>query len=371
MVGIFQMFKVGLNPPHHPVGNLLFLGPTGTGKTRVVEAAAEVLFGDENALIKIDCGEFQHSHEIAKLLGSPPGYLGHRETHPIFTQESVNRYHTEKHKFTFILFDEIEKASDALWSLLLGILDKAIVTTGDNSRIDLSCCIIVMTANVGAAEMSAMTKAGIGFVTKKATVDLDSKIQRTAIAAAKRKFSPEFMNRIDKTVVFKTLKPEHITLILDLELEAVQRRLLQTVSGNKFIFQCDPDVKTQILEEGTSAEYGARFLKRVIERKLVLPLSSLLDTGQIESCDLIRVSLNEDKYDDFRFSVEEDNSTVPMLLVKLQNSMPVKPILPPPPPVVREEPLPVRQARKRLKDVEDELAKAKELRKRLDRGYED
>src|SRR5712692_460707 len=109
MVDLYQVFCAGLNSPRHPVGSLLFLGPTGSGKTRIVEAAAEILFGDPRAVIKVDCAEFQHSHEIAKLIGSPPGYLGHRETHPLITQEALAQYHTERLKLGFLLFDEIEK----------------------------------------------------------------------------------------------------------------------------------------------------------------------------------------------------------------------------------------------------------------------
>ena len=150
VVDLYQVFRAGLNSPGRPVGNLLFLGPTGAGKTRVVEATAEVLFGDPRAVIKVDCAEFQHSHEIAKLIGSPPGYLGHRETHPLITQEALAQYHTEKLKISFLLFDEIEKASDALWQLLLGILDKATLTLGDNRRVDLSQTMIFMTSNLGA-----------------------------------------------------------------------------------------------------------------------------------------------------------------------------------------------------------------------------
>ena len=164
VVEIYQMFLAGLNPPGRPVGNLLFLGPTGSGKTRVVEAMAEALFGDARACIKIDCAEFQHSHEIAKLIGSPPGYLGHRETHPLLTQEALNQWHTETLKLSILLFDEIEKASDSLWQLLLGILDKATLTLGDNRRVDLSQCIIIMTSNLGAGEMSNMVDGGLGFV---------------------------------------------------------------------------------------------------------------------------------------------------------------------------------------------------------------
>src|SRR5258705_2975368 len=142
LVDLYQVFCAGLNSPGRPVGNLLFLGPTGSGKTRIVEAAAEILFGDPRAIIKVDCAEFQHSHEIAKLIGSPPGYLRHRETHPFITQEELAKYHTKKLMLSFLLFDEIEKASDALWQLLLGILDKATLPVGDNRGVDLSRPII-------------------------------------------------------------------------------------------------------------------------------------------------------------------------------------------------------------------------------------
>src|SRR4030081_1684965 len=190
LVELYQVFCAGLNSPGRPVGNLLLLGPTGSGKTRIVEAAAEILFGDPRAVIKVDCAEFQHSHEIAKLIGSPPGYLGHRETHPLITQEALSQYHTEKLKLSFLLFDEIEKASDSLWQLLLGILDKATLTLGDNRRVDLSQCIIIMTSNLGASEMTSLVDGGLGFAPRVVEVDgsFDDKIQRTAIGDARRKF---------------------------------------------------------------------------------------------------------------------------------------------------------------------------------------
>src|SRR6058998_2551325 len=228
VVEIYQMFLAGLNAPGRPVGNLLFLGPTGSGKTRVVEAMAEALFGDARACIKIDCAEFQHSHEIAKLIGSPPGYLGHRETHPLLTQEALNQWFSEKLKLSILLFDEIEKASDSLWQLLLGILDKANLTLGDNRRVDLSQCVIIMTSNLGAGEMN-------------------EQITRTAVEAARRKFSPEFMNRIDKAVVFKMLRPEHLEQILEIELGMVQQRILQATGNSQFVFSCTAKVKRFLL----------------------------------------------------------------------------------------------------------------------------
>jgi len=313
---IYQMFLAGLNAPNRPVGNLLFLGPTGSGKTRVVEAIAESLFGDARACIKIDCAEFQHSHEIAKLIGSPPGYLGHRETHPLLTQEALNQYHTEKLKLSILLFDEIEKASDSLWQLLLGILDKATLTLGDNRRVDLSNCLIIMTSNLGATDMQTLVEGGLGFHGAgggEVIIDkgLDAKIERTACDAAKRKFQPEFMNRIDKTVVFKTLRPEHMTQILDIELGMVQQRVLMAAGAHQFVFNCTPAVKEYLLKEGTDPKYGARHLKRAIERNLVFPLASLVATAQVKLGDFIRVDLENGEV---TFVKESEKATVPYLL---------------------------------------------------------
>jgi ATP-dependent Clp protease ATP-binding subunit ClpB len=315
VVEIYQMFLAGLNPPGRPVGNLLFLGPTGSGKTRVVEAMAEALFGDPRAVVKIDCAEFQHSHEIAKLIGSPPGYLGHRETHPLLTQEALNQWHTDKVKLTLLLFDEIEKASDALWQLLLGILDKATLTLGDNRRVDLAQCLIVLTSNLGAGEMNDILNGGLGFGTpaKMEHVDsrLDDKITRTAQEAARRKFSPEFMNRIDKSVVFKTLKPDHLEQILEIELGMVQQRILQATGNNQFVFSCTAPVKGFLLTEGTDPKYGARHLKRAIEKNIVFPLANLVATGQVRLGDFIRIDRREEQ---LTFTKEAEGALVPVLL---------------------------------------------------------
>src|ERR1700683_3736859 len=238
LVDLYQVFCAGMNSPGRPVGNLLLLGPTGSGKTRIVEAAAEILFGDARALIKVDCAEFQHSHEIAKLIGSPPGYLGHRETHPLITQEELAKSHTDRLKLSFLLFDEIEKASDALWQLLLGMLDKATLTLGDNRRVDLSQTVIFLTSNLGSSEITGLMAGGLGFVQPKdkSAVGLDDKVQRTAVEAARRKFSPEFMNRLDKVVVFHPLRREQLEEVLEIELGQVQQRVLETAKG-QFLFR--------------------------------------------------------------------------------------------------------------------------------------
>src|SRR5215510_14869754 len=297
IVNIYQIYLAGMATPGRPISNLLFLGPTGSGKTRVVEASAEILFGSPRAFIKIDCAEFQHSHEIAKLIGSPPGYLGHRETPPLLTQEAIDQYQTEHSRFSFLLFDEIEKANDALWQLLLGMLDKATLTLGDNRKVDLSRCVIFMTSNLGAVEMSEMLNGGIGFTsgvrTDEATLaDLDRKMYHTALEVAKRKFSPEFMNRIDKVVVFRTLNQEHLRQILDIELNEVQNRIMASQSDKQFIFRCTANTKDFLLREGTDLKYGARHLKRAIERHLVYPLSNLIATGQIGMGDVIKIDLH-------------------------------------------------------------------------------
>lgn len=367
LVNIFQMYTAGLNPPNRPIGNLLFLGPTGTGKTHVVEAVADILFGDERAVIKVDCAEFQHSHEISKLVGSPPGYLGHRETHPVFTQEAINQWHTDKLRLTLVLLDEIEKASDALWQLILGILDKASLTLGDNRRVDLSCCIIIMTGNIGTTQAEALRDGGMGFNgSKMEDEELDKKMHRAVVEAAKRKFSPEFMNRIDKTVVFKTLHQGHLEQILELELESVQRRILQASNNSQFIFGCSDEVKKYLLRQGTDKKYGARHLKRIIERNLVFPLSNLVATGQIHTGDFIRVALNKDE--EFVFTVESENSMVPIMLARfgdlgLKRAKDIPPLSPEPLP----EPSPaMKRARKKLKEAEDRLAEARAMRKELE-----
>ncbi len=297
IVNMYQIYLAGMATPGRPVGNLLFLGPTGSGKTRVVEASAEILFGNPRAFIKIDCAEFQHSHEIAKLIGSPPGYLGHRETPPLLTQEALDQYQTDRVKMSFLLFDEIEKANDALWQLLLGILDKATLTLGDNRKVDLSRCVVFMTSNLGAVEMSEMLSGGIGFTSgvrqdEANLEDIDRKMYHTALDVAKRKFSPEFMNRIDKVVVFHTLNQQHLRQVLDIELNDVQNRIMSSQSEKQFIFRCTTAAKEFLLREGTDLKYGARHLKRAIERHLVYPLSNLIATGQIGLGDVIKIDLS-------------------------------------------------------------------------------
>ena len=312
LVDLYQVFCAGLNSPGRPVGNLLFLGPTGSGKTRIVEAAAEILFGDPRLVIKVDCAEFQHSHEIAKLIGSPPGYLGHRETHPLITQDALSASHTDKLKLSFLLFDEIEKASDALWQLLLGMLDKATLTLGDNRRVDLSQTVIFMTSNLGGGEITELMGGGYGFVKAddKPKANLDMKVERTAVEAARRKFSPEFMNRLDKVVVFHPLHKAQLEQVLDIELAMVQQRVLETAKG-QFLFRVTESAREFLLQEGTDQRYGARHLKRAIERHVVFPMANLLATEQVHCGDLICIDWNRPE-NRLNFVREGENLTMPV-----------------------------------------------------------
>lgn len=302
IVNIYQMYLTGMTAPGRPIGNFLFLGPTGSGKTRIVEATAEALVKNPRAVIKIDCAEFQHSHEIAKLIGSPPGYLGHRETHPLLSQEVLNQYHSDTVKVSFVLFDEIEKASDALWNLLLGILDKATLTLGDNRKVDFSRAMIFMTSNLGATEMTSLLTPKLGFnaceAARKATAGetdekLDNKIKRSGVEAARKKFTPEFINRLDKIVTFKPLGTDELSRILDIELNQVQQRIFNTAADRSFVFKATDTAKRYLLREGTDLKYGARHLKRAIERLLVQPMSNLIATDQVRGGDWVRVDFDE------------------------------------------------------------------------------
>jgi ATP-dependent Clp protease ATP-binding subunit ClpB len=295
IVRAYQTHVAGLSPVGRPIGNFLFLGPTGSGKTRIVEATAESLLKNSRAVIKIDCAEFQHSHEIAKLIGSPPGYLGHRETHALLSQEALDQHHTEKVKLSFVLFDEIEKASDALWNLLLGILDKATLTLGDNHKVDFSAAMIFLTSNLGAAEMSSLVRPRLGFHAPSgddigSNMKLSARLSSAGIAAARRKFTPEFINRLDNIVVFKSLGREELRRIVDIELEMVQQRIQAAAANKAFLVNVTDTAKEFLLAEGTDTRYGARHLKRAIERLLVQPLSNLMASGQIHRGDCIRVS---------------------------------------------------------------------------------
>ena len=304
LVDMVSTHLSGFSAPGRPAGNALLLGPTGSGKTHAVEVLCEGLVGDPRACIKIDCAEFQHSHEIAKLIGSPPGYLGHRETHPLLTQEALAKFHKAGMPLSVLLFDEIEKASDSLWQLLLGVLDKATLTLGDNRVVNFEQVIIIMTSNLGAKQMHAK-KYGFKRGDEVEVMD-DEKNSTVAMEAAKKHFTPEFMNRLDHVEVFKTLTKLQAAEVMRIELGIVQQMFLNKAS---FLYQLTPAAKFTLMEEGYSIEYGARNLKRAIERRVRLPLAGLVSSGQIlpGSTVVIDQANPEDKR--FEFSIQMLSST--------------------------------------------------------------
>ncbi len=205
-------------------------------------------------------------------------------------------------KLSFILFDEIEKASDALWNLLLGVLDKATLTLGDNRKVDFSRAMIFMTSNLGATEMSNLISPKLGFRAApcangnvEVSQELNDKMAKSGLEAARRKFTPEFMNRIDKVVVFKPLGQPELRRILDLELGQVQQRIFQSPSERAFVFTVSDGGKEFLLAQGTDVKYGARHLKRAIERLLVHPVSNLIATNQVNSGDWIQADLDPER----------------------------------------------------------------------------
>jgi len=289
-----QIARGGMNAPGRPLGNILFYGPTGVGKTKVPEALAEFLYGNPKALLKVDGAEFQQSHNIAKLIGSPPGYLGHGETVPLITQKSLDAHHTETTKISILLFDEIEKANESLWQLLLGMLDKGVITLGDNTQVDLSNTLIFMTSNVGVEEMNKVVNK-IGFNTQgeqgssEALEKIKDKNQAVGSGALARKFPPEFLNRLDKKVLFNPLGTAQIEQILNIELENVRQRAL---ANHRFMITLTPAMKRKLIKDGFSQEYGARELKRVIDQLLVYNLATLASSGQIKKDDVIIVDFD-------------------------------------------------------------------------------
>jgi ATP-dependent Clp protease ATP-binding subunit ClpB len=289
LVSAFQSVRAGLFPEGRPIRNFLFLGPTGSGKTRSVEALAEILFGRPETIIKIDCGEFQHSHEISKLIGSPPGYIGHRETPAMLSQARLDECHTAELRLTLVLFDEIEKANEALRQLLLGILDKGILTLGDNQQVDFSKTIVFMTSNLGASEMQHAAEGPIGFVNN--IGNTQENLTTIAINAARKRFSPEFLNRLDEILVFHPLAASQLRQVVAVEIERLESRL-ERATGSEINLRLSDQAVDFLLERGTDSRYGARHLKRALEKYLVFPFSSLIETQQMGSAGTLNVGLD-------------------------------------------------------------------------------
>lgn len=280
----YQIYTAGLNDPDRPVANLLLMGSTGSGKTFLCEEVARILLGNASFLLRIDCAEFEHDHEVAKLIGAPPGYLGHRDTKARLDPELLKAAR-DPTGLSVILFDEVEKAADSLWQLLLGVLSKGILTLGDNRVVDMRRSLIFLTSNLGAKEIERLAIGGIGF--QKEGVQTNS-IREAARAATRKRFSPEFMNRLDRVIVFNTLNSIHFSRILELELAKVRHRIAER-SGIKFTIRLTNSAKQFLLSQGLEPAFGARSIKRAVEKLLVCPVSNLLTTSQIGEGDIIRI----------------------------------------------------------------------------------
>lgn len=313
IVPYIQMFQAGLAPEGRPVGVFLLLGPTGTGKTKTVEALADILHGSEKNILKVDCGEFQLEHEVAKLIGAPPGYLGHRETQPMLTQQKLNAVTSDKCNLSIVLFDEIEKAAPSMTRLLLGVLDRATLRLGDNSTVNFERSIVFLTSNLGAREMMREINPDFGFQSAgpRGRPDLTQKLEGIALAAVRKRFSPEFVNRIDCIITYQPLDNESLSAILDHQISELQRHVNTRLGQRCFTIEVPFESRQWLLLRGTSAEYGARELNRTIHRQLTQPLATLVATGQIDPGVRVRVELSEDKESLLFRTAEAEEAPVP------------------------------------------------------------
>jgi ATP-dependent Clp protease ATP-binding subunit ClpA/CheY-like chemotaxis protein len=298
IVPYIEMFQAGLAPENRPVGVFLLLGPTGTGKTRTVEAIAESLHGSSRNILKIDCGEFQMEHEVAKLIGAPPGYLGHRETQPMLSQQKLTSVTTDNCGLALVLFDEIEKAAPSLTRLLLGVLDRGILRLGDNSVVNFEKSLVFLTSNLGAKEMMREINPDFGFQSASAggtREELGKKLQGIAGVAVRKKFSPEFINRIDHVITYRPLDAESFAAIADLEIDNLQKHVNTRLGNRCFTIEVPFETRQWLIENGTSPEYGARELKRTIHKNLTQPLATLVAKNLIDPGARVRVEIDPDK----------------------------------------------------------------------------
>jgi ATP-dependent Clp protease ATP-binding subunit ClpA len=270
------------------MGSALLLGPPGCGKTHTVEALAEALVGSPGALLKVNCAEFQQQHEIARLVGAPPGYIGHADTEPVFTRENIERYRTPEFPYSLILFDEIEKAHHSLYSLLLGVLDRAEMNDGRNRHVDFSFCLFFFTSNIGSKEILSAGSAS-GFIPQMEEDDAKSKhFHNVSMRALKRHFPPEFLRRIGEIIVYNQLRASDLRKILDLELERASR-MFEAHATTPFTLEFSAGAKSLLLKRGCDTEYGAAHLQHTLACKFQDPLYRLMTTGQVRAGDTIGV----------------------------------------------------------------------------------
>lgn len=278
IVPYIQMHQAGLAPQGRPIGVFLLLGPTGTGKTRTVEVLAEVLHGSHQRYLRIDCAEFQLDHEVARLVGAPPGYLGHSETKPLLSQQRLAEATSPACDISLVLFDEVEKAAPSLTQLLLGVLDQARLRLGNNTDVDFEKTFIFLTSNLGAREMLRELSQTVGFAGG-ATRDEPSvmdKLEEISLAAVRKRFSPEFVNRIDAVITYQPLRPDSLAKILDQQIDALRAHINARLGERAFPVELTERAKAFLIDRGTSTEFGARELKRVVHRFLTQPLATMV-----------------------------------------------------------------------------------------------
>ena len=269
-----RISQAGIAPPRRPAGVFMLAGPTGVGKTRLAEAIAQVLHGDAGMMLRVDCAEYQGAHETSRLIGAPPGYLGHRETPPLLSPIGIRRLQSEKSKLSVILLDELEKAHDTFFQLLLGILDSGMLRLGDNTQSDFQQTLILMTTNLGGRDIQKAFRPEFGYAEMVPAAPTAGTSANITATAARRRFSAEFLNRLDVILTFNELSASSLERVTDLEIEALH---------NMLGLRLDEPVKMQFSQGARSwmvshcrPEYGARELKRTLHRSIMSQIAKLI-----------------------------------------------------------------------------------------------
>ncbi len=314
----FSRLIAGVHDPESPLLTMMFMGPTGVGKTETVRALAETIFGNKRAFTRVNCQEYSAHYNISKLLGSPPGYVG-GEIRPLLAQENIDRHHRKalekqsglvsepgsklssmyppeaEKNLSIILFDEIEKAHPKLWNLLLGVLEDGTVVLGNNEEVDFRQSIIILTTNVGSEAMGAhLAQNNIGFSSGINDEKMDNDLEEAAMREAKKIFPFEFINRFDDIITYHTLKETHLYSILDILIAQIHHRSL--MCSEPFLLEITQEAKTKLVVAGTDIQYGARPLKRIVEKEIVTPISHYICSDQIRKGDLITVDVEDGEF---------------------------------------------------------------------------
>ena len=292
IVTVYQTYLAGLCPAGRPIGAFLFLGPTGSGRQQMVEAVADALLGSSAAVVRINCINFQHSYDITKLIETPRGYPAHRQTRALFTQEYLNQHHTDSLKLSVLLLDQVESAAPALWNRVLGILDTGTLRLGDDRKVDFSRAPIFMTTTIGGAEMNSPFGRKLRLLPAPLDgPDCTAAMKRrpySRVGAARQRFTPDFLNRLNRIEVFRVFGEDALDRILDAELEVVQE--LTSTANRPFRIGVTESARQFLLSEGADFSCGALPVQRAIERLLLRPLSNLITTGQVQTWDRIRIA---------------------------------------------------------------------------------